>query len=762
MSPSVMVPFSRLTVLVAACVFASARPGTVAAADVADGATSAAQAAPAAAPTVSFRNEVMAVLAKAGCSAGACHGNKSGKGGFKLSLRGQDPDADYQALTRELFGRRVNTLDPERSLMLQKATGAVPHEGGRRFGRDSEEYGILRRWLEAGAPRDGAGVAKLVRLDVTPAEQLLVAPAGEVRIRATAHFEDGSARDVSRLAVYEQSADLAAIAPDGLVARRRDGETSVIVTYLHQQQVVRLTFVPERPGFVATDVAPNNVIDEHVFAKLRGLRINPSDGCSDLEYLRRAYLDLLGVLPTAAEAQAFAGDGGPDKRARLVDALLARPEHAEHWAMKWADMLRVEERTLDARGVAALHTWLKESLAANLPLDRFAATLVAATGSTYANPPANYYRALRDPVARGEATAQVFLGTRLQCAQCHNHPFDRWTQDDYYGWADVFSRIDYKIVENKRRDDNDQHEFDGEQIVEVKASGAMKDPRTGRDVAAARFLGAAEPLAAEADRLAGLAAWMTRSDLFARAQVNRVWATLMGRGIVDPVDDFRATNPPSHPALLDRLAGDFVAGGYDQRALIKLIMASRTYALSSEPNETNAGDDVNYSRALPRRLGAEQLLDAQHQALGVRPEFAGYPKGMRAGQIPGVRVRDRKQRPTMADNFLVAFGKPPRLLSCDCERTNETTLGQAFQLISGPTVAALLAAGDNRIGTLIDEGKSDEQIVQELYWSALTRPPAGDELAGMTGHVGRSGDRRKALEDVAWALLNSKEFVLRK
>jgi hypothetical protein len=711
---------------------------------------------------VSFRNDVMAVFAKAGCSAGACHGNRSGKGGFKLSLRGQDPDGDHQALTRELFGRRVNPVGPARSLILQKATAAVPHEGGRRFGRDSDEYRILLRWIEAGAPRDADPAApKLVKLDVTPAEQVLVAPAGEVRIGATAHFSDGTTRDVSRLAVYEQSTDLAAIAPDGLVTRRRDGETAVIVTYLNQQQVVRLTFVPERPGFVAKEVAPNNLIDEHVFAKLRALRISPSDECSDLQYLRRAYLDLLGVLPTAAEAQAFAADPAPDKRAKLVDVLLARPEYAEHWALKWADLLRVEERTLDATGVAAIHEWLKAGIARNDPLDRFAAALVAGTGSTYANPPANYYRALRDPVTRGEATAQVFLGTRLQCAQCHNHPFDRWTQDDYYGWADVFSRVDYKIVENKRRDENDAHEFVGEQIIELKPSGAMKDPRTGNDVAAARFLGAAEPLAPEAERLAALAAWMTRSDLFARAQVNRIWASLMGRGIVDPVDDFRATNPPSHPALLDRLTADFAAGGYDQRALIKLVMASKAYALSAVPNDTNAADDANYSRASPRRLTAEQLLDAQHQALGVQPEFAGYAKGLRAGQIPGVRVRERKQRPTPADQFLVAFGKPPRQISCDCERTNETTLNQAFQLISGPTVASLLAAGDNRIGKLIGEGKTDEQVVQELYWSALTRPPSTDELTGMTEHVKRAPDRRKGLEDVAWALLNSKEFVLR-
>jgi hypothetical protein len=626
----------------------------------------------------------------------------------------------------------------------------------------------LRTWIAAGAPRDDASAPVLQRLEVTPSQQVLVEPAREVKVSAVGVFSDGSRRDVSRMAVYEQSAELAKVSPDGLIRRgERDGETTVIVRYLHLQQPVRIAFVPARPDFAWQSPPEKNYVDAHVFGKLKTLRMTPSAPASDAEFVRRAYLDLLGVLPTPDEAKAFVADAASDKREKLVDALLLRPEYADHWAMKWADLLRIEERTLDRKGVQGFHRWVRQAVADNMPLDRFVRELVAARGSTYANPQANYYRALRDPVSRGEATAQLFLGVRLACAQCHNHPFDRWTQDDYYGWADVFGRVQYKVLENRRRDDNDGHEFVGEQIVYEARDGGVKDPRTGAP-AKPRLLGEAQSnWTDEQSRLDALAAWLTSpgNALFAKSQVNRVWYHLMGRGLVDPVDDFRATNPPSHPELLDALAADFVAQGYDVRRLIKLIMTSQAYGLSSEPNATNGDDEVNHSHALPRRLTAEQLLDAQHAAAGVAPEFNGYPAGTRAGQIPGVQAaRQRRGSPGMSssDQFLTVFGKPPRLLSCDCERSNETTLGQTFHLISGPQVSRLVSHPDNRIAKLLSAGKSDEQIIEELYWSALTRPPTDDEMKTMTAHVASSKDRRKALEDVLWALLNAKEFVLRK
>ena len=726
-------------------------------------------AAPAEVP--SFRNDVIAVLSKAGCNAGACHGNKSGKGGFKLSLRGESPSDDYLALTRDLSGRRTNVLEPDASLILQKATMQLPHEGGTRFRKDSPEYAILRGWVAAGAPRDDGSVPVLQKLEVTPARQVLVEPVREVKIGATAVFSDGSRRDVSRMAVYEQSTEMAKVSADGLVSRgERDGETTVIVRYLDLQQPVRLAFVPARPEFSWDAPPPKNYVDEHVFAKLKTLRTNPSKPCTDVEFVRRAYLDLLGVPPTPEEAKHFVEDASPDKRERLVDALLQRPEYADFWALKWADVLRIEERTLDRKGVLAFHRWIRNAVAENMPLDRFVRELLSARGSTYSNPPANYYRALRDPVSRGEATAQVFLGVRLGCAQCHNHPFDRWTQDDYYGWADVFGRVQYKVLENNRRDTNDGHEFIGEQIVYESPEGEVTNARTGSP-AKPRLLGEGDSSwAAEQSRLDALAAWITSpgNSLFARSQVNRVWYHLMGRGLVDPVDDFRATNPPSHPELLDALASDFVAHGYDVRHVIRLIMASRAYGLSSEPDATNRDDEANYSHALPRRLTAEQLLDAQFAAAGVTPEFAGYPPGTRAGQIAGVQAVNTRRRggggagPMSSDQFLAVFGKPPRLLSCDCERTNDTTLGQAFHLIAGPQISKLLSDPKNRLATLLNEGKSDGQIVEELYWAALTRAPTDDELRSMTRHVAEAKDRRKALEDVLWALMNAKEFVLRK
>jgi hypothetical protein len=706
----------------------------------------------------------MAVLAKAGCNAGACHGNKSGKGGLKLSLRGQDPDVDYATLTRDLFARRTNPLEPDRSLMLLKATAQVPHEGGVRFRVDSPEYALVRQWIEAGTPWGSEEIATVTRLEVTPLQQVLVEPADRTQLRAIAVFSDGTRRDVTNLAVYEQSSDLATITPDGLAVRQRLGETTVIVRYLQAQQPVRLAFVAARPDFSWSAPAAANYVDRHVFDKLRTLRIAPSQPCTDTEFLRRAHVDLLGVLPTADEARAFVADRSPDKRARLVDQLLERPEYADHWALKWSDLLKNEERTLDRKGVQGFHRWIRQSVAANVPLDQFVRDLLGSRGSTYARPATNYYRANRDAVTRGEATAQLFLGVRLQCAQCHNHPFDRWTQDDYYGWADVFARVDYKVVENRRADENDKHEFVGEQVVFETGDGHMKDPRGDRTVKT-RLLGAATPLPEEASRLDALAAWVTSPDnpFFAKAQVNRIWFHLMGRGIVDPVDDFRPTNPPSHPELLDALAKDFIDHRYDVKHLIRTVMNSRTYALSAEPNATNADDEINYARALPRRMTAEQLLDAQHQVTGVPAEFAGYPAGFRAGQLPGVRVgRPRANRPTQADMFLVTFGKPARQLVCECERSGDTTLGQTFQMISGPGIARMLANPANRLRELLKDDTSVDQAVDELYWTALSRPPTEDERNVMSSHVRSATDRRKGLEDVTWALLNSKEFILRR
>jgi hypothetical protein len=719
---------------------------------------------------VSFRNDVQAVIAKAGCNLGTCHGNATGKGGFKMSLRGSDLDLDYAALTQDANGRRVNVFEPERSLVLQKATQALAHEGGKRFAKGSWEYNTLRDWLAQGARRGTKDEPRLERLDVTPASQILVEPENQVQIRATAHFSDGTQRDVTSIAVYDLAqVGLVKVSRDGRVETLKPGEPTVIVRYLDRQQPVRLAFVPARPGFVWAGERQGNFIDRHVFAKLKLLRMLPSKLCDDTVFVRRAFLDLLGAPPTADEAKGFVADTSPGKRERLVDRLLARPEFADFWALKWADALRVEPRTMDMKGMTAFHAWIRDAVARNMPVDRFAHAILAAKGSTYQVPETNYYRALREPGVRAEAIAQVFLGTRLKCAQCHNHPFDRWTQDDYFNWAAVFARIDYDVKENNRKDKNDKHEFVGEQIVKLVKEAKLANPRTG-EPARAKLLGAAALEGKTLDEMRDLDAaadWLAdpRNTLFAQAQVNRIWSHLMGRGLVDPVDDFRLTNPASHPELLKALAGEFVGSGFDMKRMIRVIMGSRTYQLSSEPDGTNAGDQANYSHAIVRRLTAEQLHDALCQFAGVRGEFAAFPNITRAAALPGpVRMRKKDGSPGASDLFLRQFGQPPRLLACECERTNEPAMGQAFMLISSPHLDGMIRRSDNVLATLLREDTGDDQKITELFWRALSRAPTRAELSKLAALVrGAPGDgRRAAMEDIAWTLVNAKEFVLRR
>ncbi|MBI5772592.1 MAG: DUF1549 domain-containing protein [Verrucomicrobia bacterium] len=711
----------------------------------------------------SFRNDVMAVLSKTGCNLGTCHGNASGKASFKLSLRGQDPDLDWLALTRDQFARRVNPLEPDASLLLLKATAALAHEGGQRFKKDSDEYRILQSWIAAGAGNDTSTARKLARLEVSPREQILVEPVKEVRIQAKAIFSDGSQRDVGALAVYEPANLLVKVTREGLVQREKTGETTVLVRYLDQQAPVRLAFVPARPDFKWAAPLVNNYVDEQVFTKLRSLRTNPSELCADEVFLRRAFLDLLGMLPSVEEAKKFVAEKSANKRAQLVDKLLARPEFADFWALKWSDLLKNEERQLDETGVKTFHAWIRQSFADNKPLDLFVRELLTARGSTYSNAPANFFRANRDPVTRAETVAQVFLGTRLNCAQCHNHPFDRWTQDDYYNWAGVFARVDYKIIENRRRDKSDKHEFIGEQLVQIKSSGSVTNTRTGKP-ASPKFLGGAMVTATEErDELQALAEWLTgpENKQFARTQANRVWFHLMGRGLVDPLDDMRSTNPATHPALLDALAKDFVGHKFDVRHLIRVVMASRTYQLASEPNATNADDEVNYSHNVVRRLTAEQLLDAAAEVTQTKLELKGVPDGGRAAQMPFPKD-DKRVGKNAEERFLAVFGKPPRLLPSECERNNETAMRQAFQLISGETINDMVSAKDNRLGKLLNAGQGSREIVEELYWASLNRAPAKAELEKSVAYAETAKDKRKALEDVLWALLNAKDFLLRK
>lgn len=722
---------------------------------------------------ISFRNDVMPALSKSGCNLGTCHGNARGKGGFQISLRGQDPAQDYIVLTRDWLSRRTNPSRPDESLLLLKPTMQVAHEGGRRFDVNSTEYQLLRDWIAAGTPDDSSQTPTLKSLVVTPREAFLApdhAASWKTQLTVVATFSEGSQRDVTSRVVYELSRPIAEVSPAGLVTGLQSGETTVLVRFQHLMMPVRLAFLEQRSNFEWNVREPDNVVDQHVYAKLRRMRILPSPGCDDSTFVRRIHMDLLGIPPTAAEARSFVANTAPDKRSRLIDDLLERPEFADWWALKWADLLRIEEKTLDRKGVENFHGWLRDAFATNKPLDTLVQEIIAARGSTYEVPPANFYRALRTSFERSETAGQLFLGARLQCAKCHNHPFDRWTQDDYYSWASVFSAVDYKILENKRRDTNDQHEFDGEQIVLHGVTNAVKDPRTSQPQQPS-FLGDSRNRGGEDEILQALAGWMTSNDRFVEVLANRTWQQVIGRGIVDPVDDFRATNPPSNPELLAELVRHLRGTGspadprpaFSLRHLLRLILNSRTYQASSEPNDTNRDDDTNFSHAQVRRHAAEQLLDATSQVLNVPLKFSGYPTGPRAAQLPGVRVlRRRDGNPSDADQFLTVFGKPPRLQSCDCERSDETTLTQTFQMVSGALVNQMLAEPGNRLDSLSKSERTPAELVQDLYWIILTRSPTDEEVNQTSRYISGQSSRRKALEDVAWGLLNSHEFLLRR
>jgi hypothetical protein len=717
----------------------------------------------AAADGVSFQRDVLPVLTRAGCNMGACHGNLNGKGGMKLSLKGEDPTADLAVLTRDMLARRTDPIRPDDSLLLQKATGQIPHEGGIRFSPSSHEYAILRQWIARGARFDPPGLAPLKRLIVTPTHQILVDPADRFRISAIAEFADGSRRDVTALIATEfTTVDVARITPAGDVIREQPGETVLLVRYMNEVVPVRIVFLPNRaiPDF--RGIAPHNTIDELVFAQLQRLRIPPAELASDAVFLRRVYLDTIGLLPTVEEAKTFLASTDPHKREKVIDALLNRPEFAEFWAQKWSDLLRNEEKSLDRKGVAVFYRWIAAQLAADRPLNDFARDILAASGSTYAHPPANFWRAIRDPLQRAESVAQVFLGVRISCARCHNHPFDRWTMDDYYSFAALFARIDYRVLANDRRDQLDKHEFVGEQIVWQNRTGELQHPRTKKPTIP-RFLG--RDTAVGDDRLAAVADWVAAPDnpYFAKTQVNRIWRHLMGRGLVDPNDDFRDTNPATNPELLDWLTNDFIAGGFRLKRMVKTILMSRTYQLAAIARDSGTqNDERHYSHALIKPLNAEQLIDALAQVTGVPVRFKGYPLGLRAHQIPAPPQSGRRSSfDGVGEHFLKMFGKPERLLTCECERNDDPGLLQAFQLITGELMNSLIKAPHNRVGQMLAAGASDTQILDELYLAALSRRPNDTETKRLLAYVRDAHDRRAAWEDVLWALLNSKEFLLR-
>lgn len=698
---------------------------------------------------VAFVSEVLPALTKAGCNMGACHGTPTGKNGFRLSLRGYDPALDITTLARESGGRRTDPMAPDASLILLKGTGRVPHEGGPRLKPGGDLYTILRDWVAEGARPDPPQAARLVGLVVTPPARTLDAPAREQQLVVRARFADGSNRDVTRFARFGTTdAAVADVDEGGRVVKVARGEATILVSFEHLVATVRIQFQEPVPGLVWVDPPENNVIDRHVFAKLKRLRIPPSELSDDVEFCRRTYLDATGLIPSPEEVVAFLEDARPDKRARLIDDLLERPEYVDFWTLKWADRLGCNRRFVGVKGAIGFHRWIRDQVAANVPLDRFVREIVTAKGPNFTHPPASFYRRVRTPEDAVETVSQLFMGVRLGCAKCHNHVAERWTQDDYYSMAAFFSQVAYKNGPQTFA------QYNKEETVYLRPDAEVRQPRTGAVMPPKPLGGDPAVVRQDGDRREALADWLLSptNPFFAKAAVNRIWYHLMGRGIVEPVDDFRESNPPASAELLQALADDLVAHGFDGKRTARLILNSRVYQLSSRPNRFNEADRRYFSHATVRTLSAEQLLDSSCRATGVPEPLFNLPEGSRAAQVPDGEL---------VHPFLKDFGQPARAEACECERGTTSTLEQALQLVGGRTLHKKVIAPDNRIGALLKSGVDDATLVDQLFLATLSRHPDPSERSLAVAELtARAHERRRAAEDLLWTLLNHPEFLL--
>jgi hypothetical protein len=700
------------------------------------------------AASLSFRNDVLSVMTKAGCNSGACHGAAAGKNGFHLSLRGYDPQSDYYTLTHQYVGRRVVIGDPADSLMLLKPTFAIGHGGGKRFATGSLEYQILAGWIAAGAPPPAESDARVTGLTVYPASAALK-PGGEQQVLVIAKYSDGHTEDATRWAKYSSSDEGVATVDDnigssGRVIMRGSGESAITVWYQSQVAFARMSVpYPARIAAAIFEKAPrNNFIDGLVLEKLKTLHIPPSQPAGDAEFLRRVYLDAAGILPTPDEAERFVADTNSAKRENTIEALLARSEFVDYWAYKWSDLLLASGKKLSGNALWAYSNWIHQSVAANKPWDRFVHELLTGTGSTFDNGALNYFVLHREPTELSENFAKTFLGLSITCAHCHNHPLEKWTQNDYYQLANLFARVSTKSGTRG-----------GESIVLNAVAGEVSHPRLGHPLAPRPLDGAALPADSTIDRREYLARWVTApgNPYFARAIVNRVWENFMGRGLVDPVDDLRATNPASNEELLTALTRDFRDHSYDVRRLIVTIANSAAYQASSITTAANAMDDRYYSHYLPRRLPAEVLLDAYSQVTGVPENFDGFPAGTRALQLPDT---------TTVSYFLTAFGRPERVVAAHSERQQDSSMTQALHEMNGVTLNRKLATPASRIGLMVFAGLSDVEVLDHLYLAAFSRRPTAAERELLWKQLDvRRDQRRQALDDMAWALLTSKEFM---
>ncbi|MBK5292973.1 MAG: DUF1553 domain-containing protein, partial [Acidobacteriia bacterium] len=702
----------------------------------------------------SFRNHVIPVLTKMGCNQGACHGALAGKNGFKLTLRGYDPDVDYDTLTRQSVGRRVSLDEPAASLLLQKATFALPHGGGKRFSTNMIEYRVLREWIANGAKAPIANEAEVTALEVYPKSAILKT-GDEQQLVVQARYSDGRVQDVTRWVKFSSSSEGVALVDDyGRVKMTGAGETAVTLWYNSRVLYARLTvpFDSQIASDAYSGFQPKNFIDTLALAKWKGLNLAPSPQASDAAFLRRASLDAAGILPTPEEVEEFLANRSPDKRAKAIERLLAGEEYADYWAYKWSDLLLVSSRKLRTNAMWAFYNWIRDSVKTNKPWDQFARDIFTSSGSSRENGALNYFVLHKDTIALSENVTQAFLGQRLTCARCHNHPLEKWTQKQYYQFANLFSRVGLKSGDRA-----------GDTVIYAKAAGDINHPRLLKPLAPTPLDGKSMSLDDDADRRLHFAKWLTSPDneYFARNIVNRVWGNFMGRGLVHPIDDVRATNPASNEELFAAVTKDFIGHGFDIKHLIRTIMNSATYQLSSEANATNQSDNIFYSKYIVKRLPGEVIMDAMSQVTGVPSAFPGYPAGTRAMQLPDVRVTSR---------FLSVFGRPERIICDAAERSQDPSISQALHVINGDTLNKKLNASDGYVALFQRLGLSDTRALEHIALSAYGRYPTDEErrttldaltkarIAGNTTEVAKE-TRRQALEDMVWAMLTSKEFL---
>ena len=700
---------------------------------------------------LTFERDVMPILTAAGCNQGACHGKSRGQNGFQLSLLGFDADFDYNAIVKEGRGRRIFPAAPEESLLLRKGAARVPHGGGERLTLDGPRYATLRRWIAEGMPRRAADDPLLVGIAVTPSERPLVAN-GSLQLTVTARFSDGATRDVTALGAYQSSEPAVAAIDDRarIAAGKLPGEASLMIRYMGYIATWNVV-IPRAERLPAERYAAlprENFIDDLVYRKLAQIAVLPSPPAPDSTFLRRAYLDVIGRVPAADEVRAFLDDPASDKRTRLIDTLLARPEYADQWANKWADLLRPNPYRVGIKATVMFDAWIRDAFRQNLPYDQFVRELMTARGSTWRNGATTLFRDKRTPEELTTITSQLFLGVRLDCARCHHHPFEVWGQDDFYGMAAYFARIGFKGAGISTPISG------GEEMIYALPRGVVKHPLTGAPVAPSPLVGEAAVNETDDPREA-LARWMTADDnpYFARVAVNRLWAEVMGRGIVEPVDDLRATNPPTNAALLDALATEFRRLRYDNKALLRVILTSHVYGLASLPNETNATDTQNYSRHYRTRLRAETLLDAIDDITGRRETFDATPPGSRAVELWTHRSKSL---------FLDAFGRPDPNLDPPCERTTDTTMVQALHLMNSPRLQTKLTETSSLPGTLVASAKTPAEIVEQLYLSVYGRRPTAEESTAATAlYADSRSSRAETTQDLLWALLNTPEFLFK-